>query len=108
MYNNKKNPHPASIRKSEATPLGQVINEMFDAYHLNRKVDQTQVVNLWPKLMGKAIASRTKGVFMKENKLFVTVESSALKQELLMSKERIIHLFRQELGKEIVKEIVLL
>jgi predicted nucleic acid-binding Zn ribbon protein len=58
--------------------------------------------------MGKAIASRTKGIFMKENKLFVTVESSALKQELLMSKERIIHLFREELGKEVVKEIVLL
>lgn len=107
MYK-KKNPHPASIRKSEATPLGQVINEMFDAYHLNKKVDHTQVINLWPKLMGKTIASRTKGIFMKENKLFVTVESSALKQELLMSKERIIHLFRQELGKEIVKEIVLL
>ncbi|WP_296623010.1 DUF721 domain-containing protein [Marivirga sp.] len=107
MYK-KKNPHPASVRKSEATPLGQVINEMFDAYHLNRKVDQTQVVNLWPKVMGKAIASRTKGVFMKDNKLFVTVESSALKQELLMSKERIIHLFWEELGKEIVKDIVLL
>ncbi|HET8860254.1 DUF721 domain-containing protein [Marivirga sp.] len=107
MYK-KKNPHPASVRKSEATPLGQVINEMFDAYHLHKKVDQTQVVNLWPKLMGKAIASRTKGVFMKGDKLFITVESSALKQELLMSKERIIHLFRQELGKEVVKEIVLL
>ena len=107
MYK-KKNPHPASIRKSEATPLGQVINEMFDAYHLNKKVAHTQVINLWPKLMGKAIASRTKGIFMKENKLFVTVESSALKQELLMSKERIIHLFREELGKEVVKEIVLL
>jgi predicted nucleic acid-binding Zn ribbon protein len=107
MYK-KKNPHPASIRKSEATPLGQVINEMFEAYHLNKKVDHTQVVNLWPKIMGKAIASRTKGIFMKENKLFVTVESSALKQELHMSKERIIHLFRQALGKEVVKEIVLL
>ncbi|SMG43990.1 Protein of unknown function [Marivirga sericea] len=107
MYK-KKSPHPASIRKSEAAPLGQVINEMFEAYHLNKKVDHTQVVNLWPKLMGKAIASRTKGVFMKDNKLFVTVESSALKQELLMNKEKIIHLFREELGKEIVKEIVLL
>ena len=86
MYK-KKNPHPASIRKSEATPLGQVINEMFDAYHLNRKVDQTQVVNLWPKLMGKAIASRTKGVFMKDSKLFVTVESSALKQDFTLSRK---------------------
>jgi len=107
MYK-KKNPHPASIRKSEATPLGQVINEMFDAYHLNKKVDHTQVINLWPKLMGNAIASRTKGIFMKESKLFVTVESSALKHQLHMSKEKIIHLFREELGKEVVKDIILL
>jgi predicted nucleic acid-binding Zn ribbon protein len=107
MYK-KKNPHPASVRKSEATPLGQVINEMFDAYHLNKKVDHTQVINLWPKLMGSAIASRTKGIFMKENKLFVTVESSPLKQELHMNKEKIIQMFREKLGKEVVKEIVLL
>ncbi|WKK86577.2 DUF721 domain-containing protein [Marivirga arenosa] len=107
MYK-KKNPHPASIRKSEATPLGQVINEMFDAYHLNKKVDHTQVVNLWPKLMGKTIANHTKGVFMKDNKLFITVESSALKHELHMNKEKIIHMFKEKLGKEVVKEIVLL
>lgn len=107
MYK-KKNPHPASVRKSEMAPLGQVINEMIDAYHLNKKFDHTQVVNLWPKLMGKTIADRTKGVFMKDQKLFVTVESSALKQELHMSKERILQLFREKLGKEVVKEIILL
>lgn len=106
--NKKKNPHPASVRNSEMTPLGQVINEMIDAYHLNRKFDHTQVVNLWPKLMGKTIADRTKGVFMKDHKLFVTVESSALKQELHMNKDRIIHLFREKLGKDVVQEIVLL
>lgn len=108
MYPKKKKPHPASVRKSEASSLGDVIKEMIDAYHLDKKFDQTQVINLWPKLMGNTIASRTKGIFMKGDKLFINVESSVLKQELLMNKDRIIEMFRAELGKEVIKEVVLL
>lgn len=104
----KKKPHAASIRKSEATPLGDVIKDMIEAYHLNKKFDQTTVINLWPKLMGNTIASRTKGIFMKDDKLFINVESSPLKQELLMNKERIMTLFEEALGKRVIKDVVLL
>ncbi len=107
-YGRKKAPHPASIRKSEASPLKEVIQDMVEAYNLNKKFDQTTIVNLWPKLMGKAIANRTKSVFVKGEKLFVTVESSVLKQELNMHKARIIELFAQEIGRVVVKEVVIL
>lgn len=108
MNQYKKKPHAASIRKSQATPLGEVINDMIEAYHLNKKFDQTTVINLWPKLMGNTIASRTKGIFMKDEKLFINVESSPLKQELHMNKERIIALFEEALGKKVIKEVILL
>ncbi|MBK6265535.1 DUF721 domain-containing protein [Marivirga sp. S37H4] len=108
MNQYKKKPHAASIRKSEATPLGDVIKDMIDAYHLNKKFDQTTVINLWPKLMGNTIASRTKGIFMKDDKLFINVESSPLKQELHMNKGKIIALFEAELGKKVIKEVILL
>ena len=107
-YGKKKNPHPASIRKSEASPLKQVIQEMVDAYNLNKKFDQTQIVNLWPKVMGNTIASRTKKVFMKGDKLFVEVESSVVKHELNMHKAKIIELFAKETGRIMIKEVIIL
>ena len=58
--------------------------------------------------MGKAIANRTKSVFVKDQKLFVTVESSVLKQELNMNKAQIIELYATELGKVLIKEVVIL
>ncbi|GAB3328499.1 hypothetical protein GCM10027429_03570 [Marivirga atlantica] len=107
-YGKKKTPHPASVRKSDASPLKDVIQDMVEAYNLNKKFDQTNIVNLWPKLMGKAIANRTKSVFVKDQKLFVTVESSVLKQELNMNKAQIIELYATELGKVLIKEVVIL
>ncbi len=108
MNQYKKKPHAAGIRKSSAAPLGDVIKDMIEAYNLNKKFDQTTVINLWPKLMGNTIASRTKGIFIKDDKLFINVESSPLKQELHMNKERIIALFEAELGKKVIKEVILL
>ncbi|MFQ3214745.1 MAG: putative nucleic acid-binding Zn ribbon protein [Marivirga sp.] len=107
-YGKKKKVHPASIRKSEATPLKEVIQQMVDAYNLNKKFDQTQVVNLWPKLMGNTIASRTKTVFVKGSKLFVEVESSVVKHELNMHKAKIIELFATEMGRIVIKEVIIL
>ena len=107
-YGKKKKVHPASVRKSDASPLKEVIQDMVNAYNLNKKFDQTQVVSLWPKIMGNTISSRTKKVFMKGDKLFVEVDSSVIKHELNMHKARIIELFAKEIGRIVIKEVIIL
>jgi len=107
-YGKKKKVHPASLRKADASPLKEVIQDMVEAYNLNKKFDQTTIVNLWPKLMGAAIANRTKSVFVKNEKLFVTVNSSVLKQELNMNKAKIMALYAAEMERMIIKEIIIL
>ncbi|MNE98464.1 hypothetical protein D3C80_1969760 [compost metagenome] len=63
---------------------------MLNVYKLKGKFDETSVVALWPDLMGKAIANRTTQIYVSQKKLFVRIESSVIKNELLMVRTGII------------------
>jgi predicted nucleic acid-binding Zn ribbon protein len=108
MNQYKKYRKPDLNRKSEASSVGDVLQEMINSYKLNRKFDEAQVVTLWEKVLGKPIADRTTNLYMKNQKLFVTLNSSVLKQELNMSKLKIIQLFEEEVGKPVIKDIIFL
>ena len=103
----KKN-NPLSQRKSDTAPLGDAIQELLKVYKLRGKYDETRLISSWEKLMGKTIASRTTKIYIKDKKLFVTLSSAPLKKELSFSKEKILTIFNEEIGQDIINEIILL
>jgi predicted nucleic acid-binding Zn ribbon protein len=103
MSINKKNPY---YRNQEATKLGDALEQMFDAYNIKGKADQTSIVNQWEELMGKTIASRTSKLFFKGKVLYVELSSAPLKQELVMAKQKIIRLLNEKIGDNTITDII--
>ena len=101
--NHKKGPN---YRNKEAIKLDDALDQMFERFNLKNKADQTSIITMWEQLMGKTIASRTKKIFFKGNILYVELSSAPLKQELLLGKEKIMKLLRQEVGETAVDDIV--
>lgn len=95
------------MRKTNEQPLKEVIQEMLAKYKLQEKLNETRLINSWEKLMGKVIAKRTKELSLKDKKLFIKLTSSALRQELSFSKEKIIALLNDGIGERIIEEVVL-
>lgn len=95
-------------RKSDASPLKEAIEEMLNTFDLKRKYTETQIVHSWDKLMGPTIANRTEKIFISKKKLYIKLTSAPLKQELSMSKNKIIEIFEKEFGKGVIEEIILL
>jgi hypothetical protein len=58
--------------------------------------------------MGNTVSKRTTNLFFREKKLIVELNSAPLKQELTLSKSKIIELFAKEVGPGIVEEVVFL
>lgn len=96
------------IRRSNDKTLKEAIDQMLDVYHLRRKFDETALIAAWPELMGNAIASRTKQIYISDKKLFVRVESSVIKNELVMMKSQILEKLNDRAGKEVINSIVIL
>jgi predicted nucleic acid-binding Zn ribbon protein len=93
-------------RKSNEQPLGEAIRDMLSAYRLEGKLQKARVIEAWPKVTGKMITNHTKDMYFKGAKLFVKIDSPALKTELSYSKSQIIEELNKIVGEEVVKDIV--
>lgn len=81
---------------------------MLNVYKIKRRYDETAVVAAWPDLVGKSVANRTKELFIRERKLFLRIESSVIKNELMMMRTQIIEKINNEAKSNLVEEIIFL
>jgi predicted nucleic acid-binding Zn ribbon protein len=95
-------------RKSDTSPLKDAIDEMLKAYKINGKMNETKIIESWEKLMGKTIASRTTELKFRYKKLYVTLNSAPLRQELSMSKSKLIELLNRDFAEKVVEDVIFL
>lgn len=88
--------------------IKEAVEKMLEVYKLRRKFDETALISAWPELMGQAIANRTKQLYIRDKKLFVKVESSVIKNELLLMRSQIIGRLNEHVGQVIIEDLVLL
>ena len=96
------------MRKPNDKPIKEAIEQMLRVYKLKRKFDETSLVAAWPEMMGPAVANRTRQLYIREKKLFIRVESSVLKNELLMIRSQILDKMNERAGADVLEEIIFL
>ena len=95
-------------RNFESKSLKKVIGNIIDnSKKLDSGLNNVKVQKLWREVMGNNVNSYTNEIFLKNNTLYVNLNSSVLRQELSYGKQKIIDLLNKELGKIIIKKIVL-
>jgi hypothetical protein len=87
-------------------PLKEAIEQLLNVYKLKRKFDETSLIAAWPELMGKAVANRTSQLYIRDRKLFIKVDSSVLKNELVMIRSEIIKRMNERAGSKVLDDIV--
>ncbi len=96
------------MRKPNDITLKDAITKMLSVYRLRGRFDETGIVAHWPELMGTAVANRTTQIYVSQKKLFVRIESSVIKNELLMVRTGIIQKLNERAGAAVITEIVFL
>lgn len=96
------------MRKANDKSLKEAIEQMLQVYKIKRRFDETGVIASWPQLVGKSVANRTKELFIRDKKLFLRIESSVIKNELMLMRTQIINKINDEAKGILVKEIIFL
>ncbi len=94
------------MRKTNDKSLKEALEQMLRGYKIKRRFDETAVVAHWPDLVGKAVANRTKELYIHDRKLYLRIESSVIKNELLLMRTQIIEKINSEAGDELITDIV--
>jgi len=94
------------VRKSNEQSLGEVIREMLSSYRLEGKLKQAKVIEAWPEVVGEMITKYTRDIYFKRSRLYVKIDSPAIKNELSYSKGKIIESLNEVVGEEVVSDII--
>lgn len=95
------------MRKNNDQPIAEVIKEIFKRYHLESKVNEVQIKDVWLKVMGKSIAHYTSSIHLKDKKLTIILTSAPLRQDMHYNKELLIQRLNEEMGERVINEIVI-
>lgn len=95
------------LNQGKTMKLDEVVDLVLKQMGLDRKFRECEVEDLWPEVVGKMIASKTKSLKMVDGKLFVTFTSSVVRNELMMVKEGLIAALNAKAGEGVVKEIII-
>lgn len=101
----KKIFNPETKRTSNVQSFQEAFSEMLKTYKIKQKFEESNIVNKWEEIMGKTIASRTSKIFIKDKKLFIEITSAPLKQQLLLSKSKILEILNRDHKEPIVIEV---
>lgn len=96
------------MKRTNTQTLGEVIKEYLKALGLERKMKEISIINKWEQIIGKQIALATKNIYIDKGRLFIKVDSSVIKNELLMLKRGLIKKINDEAGEQIIYDIILL
>lgn len=94
-------------RKNNNLNMGEALQEFIKANKLEKGMDKVNAKEAWANLMGNGVNNYTTAVELRNETLFVSLSSSVLREELSLGKSKIISMLNEELGKDLVKKLVL-
>jgi predicted nucleic acid-binding Zn ribbon protein len=96
-----------SNRTSDGSPLKDVIDHLFKSFKLEKKFSEVTIINSWEQLVGKLIANKTSDIYIRNKVLYVVIDSPPLKNQLFMSRTRLLELISETYGEGVIKEVVI-
>ncbi len=95
------------MRKSNTQPLGEVLREYLKSIGAGKKLREVRLIDSWPKVVGLSIAKKTSNLYIQNRVLFVFLNSSIVRTELLRIRESLPKALNERAGESVIDEVVI-
>jgi predicted nucleic acid-binding Zn ribbon protein len=95
------------MRRSRTISIAEAVSDYIKQMNLGSRLNEASVINSWEETVGKAISSRTTRIYIRDKILYVHLNSSVVRNELLMLRNALREKINEKAGEEVIKEIVL-
>jgi predicted nucleic acid-binding Zn ribbon protein len=92
-------------RISNQSTLGEVIDKLMKAYGLDGRMKEMEIINKWEDMMGRAVSARTKKIFIQNQVLHLSLDSSVMRDELMQGKSVIIQRVNETAGCVMIRDV---
>ncbi|OFX28338.1 MAG: hypothetical protein A2033_05955 [Bacteroidetes bacterium GWA2_31_9] len=95
------------MRRSNTQPISAILKLVFSDLNIEKKLKEVELMNSWEEVTGKFIAAKTKNMYIKNKVLYVSIESSVMRNELILLREGLINRLNEKCGQEVITGIVI-
>ena len=92
-----------NTRKRKTLSINELMSEVYNTKPMKKGLNEAEIFNTWNRICDEKILSRTEKLFLKEDKIYIKLMSSPLRNELDNNKRIILEKFRKEHNQ--IKEI---
>jgi len=96
----------AMKKGSYPRPLGEIMEELVKDLGPETRLFEASIVAAWQDISGRQIQDSTERVWLEKRRLFVKVSSASWRQELHLQRRTWCDRLNQELGRDVVDEII--
>ncbi len=89
-------------------PIKELVDKILRAYGYQDQLDEIELIKQYELAVGNMFVKHTEKVYFQNKKLFVKLNSAALKQEMSYAKEALKEKLNNTMGRHIINEIVII
>ncbi len=93
-------------RYQNTQSIQDVLEKILNSPALGKGIRETRAINAWEKVLGPTISRITKSLNIRGGVLYVRLNSSVIRNDLLMHKDKIIDALNAEAGGKVVYDLV--
>lgn len=94
------------MKRGEIKSIAELVRHTCREDGLETPLNEYRLIAAWPKLLGPAVQSYTKELRIYNQKLYVSVTSSVLRQELMMNRKSLVHKLNEYVKAQVITDIV--
>ncbi len=83
------------------------VQGFLEAMGIDAKMHETSVLAKWEEIMGEAVAKRTEKKYIKNRVLYLEMNSSVMRDELMQQRSKIVEKINKVSGISIIDEVYL-
>ena len=95
------------MRRNNINTIGQVIKKLIKNNKLSKRLDDLNVLDVWNNIMGKDLEKYVKSTKLVDDKLYIALRSSIVRNEISYKKTELIQRINKKLNKDVIKDIIL-
>jgi Dna[CI] antecedent, DciA len=96
------------MKRHNDQSLKDILLLLVGSGKMKPKLNEAKIQQVWKENMGTTINAYTKSIAVHRNILYITIESSPLKQELFYGRDKIKDMMNDELGEVYIKEVMII
>jgi predicted nucleic acid-binding Zn ribbon protein len=94
------------MRKNQTQNISEIISLILKQNGLDDKLAEVRAIRSWEELLGKTVARYTRNLYIKDKTLYISLNSSIVRNELLMIRDELIKRLNEKAGKQVIEKIV--